>query len=86
MLLDREAAVRVNDGAELAAFVRRCLDEPAEYATAMGRRAADFVRQQQGAVERTWQQFAPLIPNGLESERFDGQIASKKKLATKSAA
>ncbi len=27
MLLDREAAVRVNDGAELTAFVRRCLDD-----------------------------------------------------------
>src|SRR5215470_16769689 len=73
MLLDREAAVRVNDGAELTAFVRQCLDEP-KFALTLGQRAAELIRQQQGAVERTWQQLAPLIPTTSEIKRFDGQI------------
>ena len=85
MLLDREAAVRVNDGAELTAFVRRCLDEP-EFARTLGQRAAKLVREQQGAVERTWEQIAPLIPNTLEIERFDGKIDLQKKPARQSAA
>jgi 3-deoxy-D-manno-octulosonic-acid transferase len=51
-MLDRNAAVVVNDGEQLAQFVRRCLEQP-EYAAALGQRAQAFVSAQLGATERT---------------------------------
>lgn len=57
--LERQAAVVVKDGGELAAFVRRCLEEP-EFATDLGRRAQALVSQQQGAADRTIQLLSEL--------------------------
>jgi 3-deoxy-D-manno-octulosonic-acid transferase len=51
-LLERQAAIVVNHGQELTAFVRRCLDEPA-FATDLGSKARELVREQQGAADRT---------------------------------
>lgn len=59
-LLQREAAVVVNDAAELTAFVRRCLEYPEE-ATALGQRARELVCQQLGATERTLDLLLPLM-------------------------
>ena len=58
-LLDRDAAVVVADGEQLLAFVRNCLENPAE-AAARGERAASLVRHQLGATERTFQLLLPL--------------------------
>ncbi|MBN2578240.1 MAG: 3-deoxy-D-manno-octulosonic acid transferase [Pirellulales bacterium] len=51
-MLDREAAVVVNNPAELEQFVRRCLIQP-DYAAELGRRAQALVQSQMGATERT---------------------------------
>ncbi|TWU56495.1 3-deoxy-D-manno-octulosonic acid transferase [Rubripirellula tenax] len=51
-LIDADAAVRVNDAAELETFVRRCLDDiPA--ADSLGRSARALVLKHRGATERT---------------------------------
>ena len=60
-LLDRDAAAVVADGAELEAFVRRCLDDPA-YADALGARARALVAEQLGATRRTVDLIEPLLP------------------------
>ncbi len=52
MLLARDAAVVVADEVELARFVERCLKDEA-YATDMGQRAQQLVRDQQGAACQT---------------------------------
>jgi 3-deoxy-D-manno-octulosonic-acid transferase len=49
---EANAACVVADGSELAAFVRRCLADPA-WAADLGRRAQDLVRSQLGATDRT---------------------------------
>jgi 3-deoxy-D-manno-octulosonic-acid transferase len=51
-LLAADAAVVVRDGADLTAFVRRCLDDPA-WAEALGARAASLVASQRGATTAT---------------------------------
>lgn len=51
-LLAADGAVVVHDAAGLAAFVRRCLEEPA-YAAALGARAQALVESQLGATRRT---------------------------------
>lgn len=61
-LLEAEAAVVVHGGAQLTAFVRRCLDEPT-FAGELGSRAARVVASQLGATRRT----ADLIDLLLES-------------------
>lgn len=60
-LVKRDAAVVVQDGAELEAFVRRCLSEP-DYAAALGARARALVAEQLGATRRTVDLLAPLLP------------------------
>jgi 3-deoxy-D-manno-octulosonic-acid transferase len=60
LLLAAEAAVVVHDGAELTAFVRRCLAEP-EFAAELGRRAARVVASQLGATRRTADLLDALI-------------------------
>jgi 3-deoxy-D-manno-octulosonic-acid transferase len=52
LLLRHKAAVVVHDAATLEAFVRRCLTDP-DYAAALGGRASELVRAQQGAADRT---------------------------------
>ena len=59
-LLSAEAAIVVNNGDELTAFVARCLDDPA-YATALGRRAQALVASQLGATAKTFSRLAQLI-------------------------
>ena len=60
-LLDADAAVRVDDGAALTAFVARCLTEPA-WAAALGRRAAELVASQRGAVAATARLVLERLP------------------------
>ena len=59
MLLDREAAVVVHD-AELAAFVRRCLEEPA-FAERTRPAARQLVLEQLGAADQTCQLLQSLM-------------------------
>lgn len=61
MLLGADAAVRVNSGAELTEFVRRCLEE-VDYAETLGRSAMAVVKAQQGATQRTWGSIEHLLP------------------------
>jgi 3-deoxy-D-manno-octulosonic-acid transferase len=60
-LLDAQAAVVVQDGAELTSFVRRCLGEPS-YARELGTRARQVVESQVGATQRTADLFDTLLP------------------------
>ena len=60
-MLDRNAAVVVNDDSQFSEFVRRCLEEP-EYAAALGQRAQAFVCSQIGATERTFQLLEAIRP------------------------
>jgi 3-deoxy-D-manno-octulosonic-acid transferase len=60
-LLAADAAVVVRDGAELTAFVRRCLDEPA-WAEALGARAAALVASQRGATAATARLVLERLP------------------------
>jgi 3-deoxy-D-manno-octulosonic-acid transferase len=59
-MLAHDAAAVVRGPQELAAFVRRCLEDPA-YAAALGRRAQAFVLTQLGATRRTFDRLAPLV-------------------------
>ena len=60
-LLDARAAVVVADGAELVAFVSRCLVDPA-WATELGRRAAELVFSQRGATNATARLILGRLP------------------------
>jgi 3-deoxy-D-manno-octulosonic-acid transferase len=60
-LLAADAAVVVRDAAELEAFVRRSLEEPA-YAAALGARAQGLVQSQLGATARTVALLESLLP------------------------
>jgi 3-deoxy-D-manno-octulosonic-acid transferase len=61
-LLSANAAIVVNDAAELEAFVRRCLEEP-PYTAVLGLRARSLVQSQLGATRRT----VPLLDGVFES-------------------
>ncbi len=61
-LLSANAAVVVHDGAELTAFVRRCLDEPG-FADDLGARAQRVVTSQLGATIRTVDLLDALQPS-----------------------
>ena len=68
-LLARDAAVVVSDGEQLLAFVRDCLLDPAA-AAARGQRAAQLVREQLGATERTFRLLRPLVTgSGISPSR-----------------
>lgn len=69
MLLAGNAAEVVHDGEQLESFVARCLTDPA-WATQLGIRAQQLVRQQLGATERTLTRLADLAfgPRGGEGE------------------
>jgi 3-deoxy-D-manno-octulosonic-acid transferase len=60
LMLERQAAVVVADRAQLAAFVRRCLAEPA-FADELGRRARQLVLEQLGAADKTCQLLQSLM-------------------------
>jgi 3-deoxy-D-manno-octulosonic-acid transferase len=67
-MLAADAAVVVNDGAELTCFVSRCLDEPS-FAANLGRAARDLVRRQQGAADRTVDHLAKFMQTPARRQR-----------------
>jgi 3-deoxy-D-manno-octulosonic-acid transferase len=66
-LLAGEGAVVVQDGPELTAFVRRCLDD-SQFAEALGARARRVVAAQLGATARTVDMLDALLTVGLRAE------------------
>jgi 3-deoxy-D-manno-octulosonic-acid transferase len=60
LLLDRQAAQVVQDGDQLLAFVRRCLQDPA-FADQLGQRARQLVQEQLGAADRTQRHLDELL-------------------------
>ncbi len=73
-LLGAEAAVVVNDGAELTAFVQRCLTDH-EFANQLGRHARQLVASQLGATARTLAKIEPLLPASGIFDRRDRSAA-----------
>ncbi len=69
LLLEREAAEVVADGAALTRFVERALRDPV-YRDLLGSRAAHLVRQQQGATQRT----VDWIDGVLAADRGAGEL------------
>lgn len=63
MMLDRDAAVVVQDGKQLTSFVRRSIEEP-EFAQRLGRQAQQLVLEQAGAADRTSEMIAALMEDG----------------------
>lgn len=63
LMRERDAAVVVHNGAELTAFVRQCLQDPATVA-ALGGKAQQLVLDQLGATGRTLALLAPLFEDG----------------------
>ncbi|MCA9166986.1 MAG: 3-deoxy-D-manno-octulosonic acid transferase [Planctomycetales bacterium] len=61
-----DAAVTVQDAEQLEAFVRRGLTDRA-WRQEMGQRAAELVRLNQGATQRTVQMLLPLLPAPLSA-------------------
>ena len=59
-MLARDAAVVVQDGEELTAFVKRCLEDP-RFAHALGEKACQLVAEQQGTASRTTDLLALLL-------------------------
>ncbi|MFV1968470.1 MAG: 3-deoxy-D-manno-octulosonic acid transferase [Pirellulaceae bacterium] len=68
LLLREEAAVVTRDGAELIAFVRRCLDQP-HWADQQGQRARQLVLAQRGAIDRTVKLLATLLTHFGERQQ-----------------
>lgn len=60
LLLTRDAAVVVKDGAEMESFVRRCLED-ADYAQSLGQRARSLVLEQLGATEKSVELLGRLV-------------------------
>jgi 3-deoxy-D-manno-octulosonic-acid transferase len=73
-MLAHDAAIVVNGPAELTAFVRRCLEDPA-CAAALGRRAQALVLSQLGATRRTFDRLEPLVEHPSQEPR-DGRAAA----------
>ena len=59
-MLEHEAAVVIQNGPQMAAFVRRCLQEPL-FAESLGRRAARLVAANLGATDRTLELLDKLL-------------------------
>ena len=73
-LLQHDAAVVVADAAQLLAFVRDCLANPAA-AAARGQRATNLVRQELGATQRTFQLLLPLVTGQHPATDGDRRVA-----------
>jgi len=68
-LLAAEAAMVVNDGAELTAFVERCLSDY-KFSNQLGQNARRLVASQLGATARTLASIEPLLPaSGIFARR-----------------
>ena len=63
MMLDRDAAVVIQDGKQLTSFVRRSIEEP-EFAQRLGHQAQQLVLEQAGAADRTSEMIAALMEDG----------------------
>jgi 3-deoxy-D-manno-octulosonic-acid transferase len=74
-LLAADAAVVVHDADELAAFVRKCLDEPA-YSGALGERARALVESQLGATQRTIELMEAQLKRKNVLENLHGRSAA----------
>ena len=68
LLLGNEAAVVINTGAELTAFVQRCLEQP-DWADERGRCARQLVLAQRGAINRTVGLLATLFTSEREIQQ-----------------
>ncbi len=79
-LLAADAAVVVNKGDELTAFVERALAELA-FADALGTRARQLVRSQLGATTRTLARLAPLVEAGAQPHGAAGSRAVQDRAA-----
>ncbi|MCA9267151.1 MAG: 3-deoxy-D-manno-octulosonic acid transferase [Planctomycetales bacterium] len=66
LLASGDAAAVVHSGAEMTDFLRECLKRP-ELRHELGDRARRLVAQQQGAVARTIDALAPLLPPAAEN-------------------
>ncbi len=64
LMLDRDAAIVVQDGKRLTAFVRHCLEEP-EFASGLGQRARQLVLEQAGAADRTADLIVALMEDNV---------------------
>jgi 3-deoxy-D-manno-octulosonic-acid transferase len=64
-MLEERAAMVVNDGEELTAFVRHVLEDPV-FADALGRRAKSLVARQLGATAKTVSLLIPLVEGPAE--------------------
>lgn len=67
MMLDREAAVVVHDGEDLTNFVRQCLEDGA-FASSLGERSQQLVREQQGAADRTCDLLAAQLTHAIPDQ------------------
>lgn len=74
ILLAADAAEVVEDGEAITRFVQRTL-ENVGFREAIGERAAQTVRQHQGALERTWIQVAALLPIAQPSNSVRSKAA-----------
>lgn len=66
LMLQREAAVVVQNGAELTSFVRICLEDES-HRMALGNRARQLVSQQLGAADKTSALLSALLPTRTSS-------------------
>lgn len=73
-MLAHDAAVVVRDGAELTAFMRRCLEDPA-YRAALGGRAQTLVASQQGATQRTLELLIGLVEQSPKTKTAERRAA-----------
>ena len=59
LLIQNEAAIRVQTPEELTQFILNCIDRP-EFAAQLGAKATELVKQQKGAIETSWQHLSEL--------------------------
>jgi 3-deoxy-D-manno-octulosonic-acid transferase len=74
-MLAADAAVVVQNGDELTAFVERCLTD-APYAATLGRRARTLVAEQAGATRRTLAGLAELMPPARQLHEHGNRSAA----------
>jgi 3-deoxy-D-manno-octulosonic-acid transferase len=85
LFLERQAAAVVNSRAELEAFVRRCLNDPA-YRADLGGNAQQLVLQQQGAADRTIALLNGMLDLTVEPARQDSAHAKSTRSRWRSSA
>jgi 3-deoxy-D-manno-octulosonic-acid transferase len=72
-MVEQAAAVRVHDAEELAPLWRKWLDDPAA-AGELGRKAQEYVRSQQGSVQRNLEMICRIL--GRQPALSEGGIAT----------